>query len=80
MKNGTAYGTTEDTEKHSVSSKEKIKRQRHRQVENRLVGKGWGYFGGIEGLITKRAQRGGNDNSLNFLKMDNFSGFSVVIF
>ncbi len=37
-------------------------------------------FWGIEGLITKRAQRGGNDNSLNFLKMDNFSGFSVVIF
>ena len=35
---------------------------------------------GIEGLITKRAQRGGNDNSLNFLKMGNFSGFSVVIF
>ncbi len=37
-------------------------------------------FWGIEGLITKRAQRGGDDNSLNFLKMDNFSGFSVVIF
>jgi hypothetical protein len=37
-------------------------------------------FPGIEGLIAKRAQRGGNDNSLNFLEMDNFSGFSVVIF
>ena len=35
---------------------------------------------GIEGLITKRAQREGNDNSLNLLKMDYFSGFSVVIF
>ena len=37
-------------------------------------------LGGIEGLITKRAQRGGNDNSLHFLKLHNFSGFSVVIF
>ena len=37
-------------------------------------------FWGIEGLITKRAQREGNDNSLNLLKMDYFSGFSVVIF
>jgi hypothetical protein len=37
-------------------------------------------LGGIEGLITTRAQRRGNDNSLNFLKMHNFSGFSVVIF
>ena len=35
---------------------------------------------GVEGLITKRAQRGGNDNSLNFLKLHNFSGFSVVRF
>ena len=47
---------------------------------NRLVGRGRGCFEGIEGLITKRAQRGGNDNSLNFLKLHNFSGFSVVIF
>jgi len=78
--NGTAYGTTEDTEKHSVSSRKKIKRQRHREVGNRLVGRGRGYFGRIEGLITTRAQRGGNDNSLNFLKLHNFSGFSVVIF
>jgi hypothetical protein len=28
MKNGKAYGTTEDTEKDSVSSRKKIKRQR----------------------------------------------------
>jgi hypothetical protein len=40
MKNGAAYGTTEGTEKHSVSSRKKIKRQRHREVENRLVGRG----------------------------------------
>jgi hypothetical protein len=80
MKDGTAYGTTEDTEKHSVSSRKKIKRQRHSEVENRLMGRGWGYFGGIGGLITKRAQRGGNDNSLTLMKLHNFSGFSVVIF
>jgi hypothetical protein len=80
MKNGTAYGTTEYTEKDSVSSRKKIKRQRHRGVGNRLVGRGRGCFGGIEGLITTRAQRGGNDNSLHFLKLHNFSGFSVVIF
>jgi hypothetical protein len=80
MKNRTAYGTTGDTEKNSVSSKKKIKRQRHRGVGNRLVGRGKGCFGGIEGLITTRAQRGGNDNSLNFLKLHKFSGFSVVIF
>jgi hypothetical protein len=33
-----------------------------------------------KGLIIWRAQRGGNNNSLNFLKMHNFSGFSVVKF
>jgi len=42
MKNGRAYGTTEDTEKNSVSSRKKIKRQKqkHRKVQNRLVGRG----------------------------------------
>jgi hypothetical protein len=40
MKNGRTYETTEVTEKHSVSSKKQIKRQRHREVENRLVGRG----------------------------------------
>jgi hypothetical protein len=40
VENGTAYGTTEDTEKHSVSSKKKIKRRRHLELENRLVGRG----------------------------------------
>ena len=80
MKNGTAYGTTGDTEKDSVSSRKKIKRPRHREVGNGLVGRGRSCFGGIEGLITTRAQRGGNDHSLNFLKLHNFSGFSVVIF
>ncbi len=34
----------------------------------------------MEGLITERAQRGGNNNSDNLLKLDNFSGFSVVRF
>ena len=80
MKNGTTYGTTEDTEKESVSSKKKIKRQRHREVGNRLVSRGKGCYWGKEGFIPTRAQRGGNDNSLDFLKLHNFSGFSVVIF
>jgi hypothetical protein len=80
MKNGTAYGTTEDTEKDSVSSRKKIKRQRHRGVGNRPVGRGRDCFGEIEGFIPTRAQRGGNDHSLHFLKLHNFSGFSVVIF
>ena len=80
MKNGRTYGTTEGTEKHSVSSKKKIKRRRHLKLENRLVGRRMRLFLGIEGLITKRAQRGGDDNSLNFMKLHNFCVFSVVIF
>ena len=40
MKNGKTYGTTKVTEKHSASSKKQIKKQRQREVENRLVGKG----------------------------------------
>ncbi len=39
MKNGKTYETTGATEKHSVSSKKQMKKQRHREVENRLVGK-----------------------------------------
>ena len=35
-----SIGTTEDTEKHSVSSRKKTKRQRHREVKNRVVGIG----------------------------------------
>jgi hypothetical protein len=46
MKNGTTYETTEVTEKHSVSSKKQIKSQRHREVENRLGGREFGYFCG----------------------------------
>ena len=57
MKNGTAYGTTEYTEKDSVYSKKKMKRQRHRGVGNRLVGRErllWGdrginHYEGTEG-------------------------------
>jgi hypothetical protein len=37
---GRTYETTEGTEKHSVSARKKIKRQRHPEVENRLVGRG----------------------------------------
>ncbi len=37
MKSERTYGTTEVTEKHSVSSRKKIKRQRYREVENRIV-------------------------------------------
>ncbi len=44
MKNAIAYGPTEDTEKHSVSSRKKIKSQRHREVDNRLVGRLIGVF------------------------------------
>jgi len=40
MKNGRTYGTTEVAEKSSVSSKKQIKRERHREAENRLVGRG----------------------------------------
>jgi len=46
MKNGRRYGTTEVTEKDSMSPKKQIKRLRHRDVENRLVGRGLGYFCG----------------------------------
>jgi len=35
---------------------------------------------GIRRLIIWRAQRGGNNNFPNSLKMDNFSGSSVVRF
>jgi hypothetical protein len=38
LKSGRTYGTTEVSEKYSVSSRKKIKRERHREVENRLVG------------------------------------------
>ncbi len=44
MKSGRTYGTTEVTEKHSASSRKKIKRLRHREVENTIVGRGGGYF------------------------------------
>jgi hypothetical protein len=37
LKNRRTYETTEATEKHSVSSKRQ-KKQRHREMENRLVG------------------------------------------
>jgi hypothetical protein len=39
MKNGTAYGTTGDTEKGSVSSRKKIKRQRlaGREIDSWVV-------------------------------------------
>ena len=40
MKSGKTYGNTEVTEKHSVSSKKKTVRQRHREAKNRLVGRG----------------------------------------
>ena len=81
MKNGTAYGTTEDTEKDSVSSRKKIERQRDiAGWEIDPLVEGEAVFGEIDGFITTGAQRGGNDNSLNFLKLHNFSGFSVVIF
>jgi len=33
-----------------------------------------------KGINHLGAQRGGNNNSLDFLKMHNFSGFSVVKF
>ena len=35
---------------------------------------------GGEGLLPTRAQREGSDDSLHFLKLPNFSVFSVVIF
>jgi hypothetical protein len=35
---------------------------------------------GIKRFIIQRAQRGGNNNFPNSLKMDNFSGSSVVRF
>jgi acetyltransferase-like isoleucine patch superfamily enzyme len=40
MKNRRTYETTEVAEKYSVSSKEQIKRQRHREVGNRLIDRG----------------------------------------
>jgi hypothetical protein len=40
MKNGRTYGTTEVAEKYSVYSKKQIKRLRHGEVKNRLVGRG----------------------------------------
>ena len=40
MKNRRTYETTEAAEKYSVSSKKQIKRQRHREVGNRLIDRG----------------------------------------
>jgi hypothetical protein len=40
MKKGRTYETTEAAEKNSVSSKKRLKRQRHREVENSLGGRG----------------------------------------
>ena len=58
-------------------SRKKIKRRRLAGWEIDSLVEGEAFFGGMEGFIPARAQRGGNDH---LLKLHNFSAFSVVIF
>jgi hypothetical protein len=80
MKNGTAYGTTEDTEKDSVSSRKKIKRQRHLGVGNRPLVEGEAVLGGYRDYSLRGHRGEGMIILLIFWNLHNFSGFSVVIF
>jgi len=58
MKNGTAYGTTEDTEKDSVSSRKKIKSRDIAGWEIDSLIEGEAVFGGLRDY-SLRGHRGG---------------------